>query len=90
MEITISLSLVLISFKVLFGSYSLPFILDNYKKQKQIDETYSQMFKSRDNFCYHINASRARGDTEEAKRLARDLVELDKEIEKMEKVYFNR
>lgn len=79
---------VLSTLKVLFGSYSLPFILSNYKKQKLIDETYAAMFRSRENFCFHINSARSRGDAEEAKRLARDLIELDKEIATMESTHF--
>jgi hypothetical protein len=76
--------------KVLFGSYSLPHIMREYSKQKQIDQTYEQMFRSRDNFCYHISASLARGENEDARRLAVEVKALDKQIEEMEVKHFGR
>ena len=44
--------------KVLFGSYSLPHILREYSKRKQIEKTYAQMHRSRDAFLYHIGGHR--------------------------------
>ncbi len=70
--------------KVLFGSYSLPGILRTYETGKGIDQTYDKMLRSRENYCYHIAASRSRGEHEEAKRIAKDLMEFDKEIDKFE------
>ncbi len=74
--------------KVLFGSYSLPHILREYKKQSLIESTYNKMFRSRDNYCYHIAASRARGDHNEAKRLAKDLLAFEKQIDSFEATHF--
>lgn len=76
--------------KVLFGSYSLPHILREHKKLSHIEKTYNKMFRSRDNYCYHIAAARARGENEEAKRLAKDLVEFEKEIDRFEEMHFSK
>jgi hypothetical protein len=76
--------------KVLFGSYSLPYILREYKKQSHIESTYDKMFRSRENYCYHIAGARARGDHDDAKRLARDLVAFEKEIDSFEETHFSK
>jgi hypothetical protein len=76
--------------KVLFGSYSIPHILREYSKTKLIQETYSSMHSSRENFCYHIGAARERGDKVEAFRLAKELQALDAQIEEMEKKYLGK
>ena len=79
-----------ISLKGLFGSYSIPRILREYSKTKHVDNTYEQMHRSRENFCYHIGAARERGELDDAKRLARELQELDKQIGEMERTQLGR
>lgn len=76
--------------KVLFGSYSIPHILREYTKQKQIDDAYTQMFRSRDNYCYHISAALARGEKEDARRMAKEVKALDQTIEEWEIAHFGR
>jgi len=76
--------------KVLFGSYSLPYILQEYTTRKQIENTYAQMFRSRDAFLYHIGAERERGDMEGVKRLVKEMRALDEQIEDFEIKHYGR
>ena len=76
--------------KVLFGSYSLPKILREYKQQSHIESTYDKMFRSRENYCYHIAAARSRGDYDEAKRIAKDLMAFEKKIDNFEETHFKK
>ena len=76
--------------KVLFGSYSLPDILRTYETGKGIDSTYEKMFRRRETYCYHIAAARSRGELDEAKRIAKDLMEFDKEIDKFEERHLRK
>jgi len=82
--------LVALSLKALFGSFSLPHILSEHSKKTTIDKTYEHMFKSRDNYCYHIGSARSRGDLDDAKRLAVDLQRLDGEILEWERKHLGR
>lgn len=82
--------LLLGSMKVLFGSFSVPTILREWSQNQTVDKTYKRMFQSRENYCYHISSARARGDTEEAKRMAKELVSLDKQIGEFEKKHYGR
>lgn len=77
--------LILISFKILFGNYS-----REYEKQKKIETTYNEMHKSRDAFCYHIAAARQRGETEDARRLTKELKSLDLMIDDFEVKNYGR
>ena len=76
--------------KVLFGSYYLPTVLRSYETGKNIDTTYDKMFRTRENYCYHVAAARSRGEYEEAKRIAKDLMQFDKEIDKFEERHFKK
>ena len=76
--------------KVLFGSYYLPTVLRSYETGKNIETTYDKMFRTRENYCYHIAAARSRGESEEARRLAKDLMQFDKEIDKFEERHFKK
>ena len=48
------------------------------------------LWRSRENFCYHIGAARERGDKAEAFRLAKELQALDAQIEEMEKKHLGK
>jgi hypothetical protein len=74
--------------KVLFGSYNPSAILREYKSNKGVETTYEKMFRTRENYCFHIASARARGEHDEAKRIAKDLIEFDKELDKYEERHF--
>ena len=64
--------------KTMFGSYSLPFVISLYKKNKKINEKYHNMFSTRENLLFHISWAKSRGEYEEAKNMTKDLISLDK------------
>ena len=82
--------LVALSLKALFGSFSIPHILREHTKKTNVDNTYEQMFKSRENYCYHIGSARSRGDLDDAKRLAFELQRLDADILQWEREHMGR
>lgn len=85
----ISVFLYLFVMKTLFDSYSLPYVISSYKKNKKVNEKYHSLFSTRENLLFHISWSKSRGDFEEAKSMTKDLIKLDKVFQmSLRLVYF--
>lgn len=60
------------------GTMSLRKASAAYQRDKSIRARYASLFTTRDNLLYHISWSKSNGDIEDAKRLMRQLADLDK------------
>jgi hypothetical protein len=74
----VAIGLYLFTLKSCFGTFSLRKANDIYKKSSLIKKKYESLFATRDNLMYHISWSKSQGETEDAKRLMRQLAEVDK------------
>lgn len=72
------IALYLYTLKYCFGTFSLRKASVQYKKNEEIKKNYANLFTTRDNIMYHIAWTKSRGEPEEAKRLMRQLQEVDK------------
>lgn len=70
-----------VSTKILAGAN---YVLNDYKRKKELETIYKGMFSTRDNLLYHITRAQSRGEVEEAARLMADLERLDKRIDSLE------
>jgi hypothetical protein len=63
--------------KVLFGTFSINKVLNDYKKQNFYSERYEELFQTRDSCIYHIHWAKSRGDESEMASLIEDLKRID-------------
>ena len=78
LAVSIGIMIYFVSLKMLFGSFSIFRVLKDYKQRRLVDQRYLQLFKTRDDLCYHISWARARGDFDEAKNMVKDLLNVEK------------
>jgi hypothetical protein len=75
----------LVSLKQLFGSYNIFRVIEEYKEKKKIDESYSRLFQTRENLCFHIGWARSRGESpSEIRRMVEELKAVDRAIDETE------
>lgn len=72
------IALYLYTLQACYGTFSLRTASMLYKKDQATKKHYSNLFASRDNILYHIAWSKSRGEMEDAKRLMRQLHDIDK------------
>ena len=71
--------------KQLFGSYDIFHILRDYKARSRLQQRYASLFETRENICYHLAASRCRGESAESlSHMISELKSIDKAITEME------
>ncbi len=71
---------ILASFKLIFGTYSISKIIQEYQEKKQFAEMYDRKFNSRETLLYHIGWARSRGENEEANKMIEELKRLDQVV----------
>ena len=76
--VSVLLAVYLYLLKSCFGTYSLSKASAQYKKNEDVKKQYVNLFSSRDNLMYHIGWAKSRGELEDAKKLMRQLTEVDK------------
>jgi len=81
---TIAIGLYLSILKYVFGSYSLPAVLEDLKEKEKIHERYRNLFSTRENLMFHISWAKSRGDIADARSMLSQLESLDKEIDQIE------
>lgn len=74
----VAFGLYLFTLKSCFGTYSMKEANQIYKKNSAIKKKYESFFSTRDSLMYHISWSKSQGELEDAKRLMRQLAEVDK------------
>lgn len=60
-----------------FGTFSLRKATEQYKRNVDIKKQYTDLFSTRDNIMFHIGWTKSRGEMEDAKRLMRQLRDVD-------------
>ncbi len=76
--VVISLGLYLFVVKSCFGTFSLKEANAIYRKTGIVRKKYESLFATRDNLMYHISWSKSQGEIDDARRLMRQLAEVDK------------
>jgi hypothetical protein len=71
------IGLYLFTMKTCFGTYSLKTANQNYTRETAIKKRYAELFQTRENMLYHISWSKSEGELEDAKRMMRQLTEVD-------------
>lgn len=76
--IVLTLALLSCILKICFGHFSFIKILIEHRKTRAIQDKYQELFDSRENLMYHLSAAQSRGERDMARRLKKDLREIDK------------
>ncbi len=62
----------------LFGSVNISHVVNMYNQKTDLHKRYDDLFSARENLLFHISWAKQRGEPEEARRMMRELQEVDK------------
>ena len=75
--IVVAVAFFFVSLKVLFGTFSVPKIMHEYKVKAEIRKKYQDLFKSRDGIRFHIAWAKSRGEEQDISAMIFQLKQID-------------